>query len=596
MFSNPKYSKVSTQNTELDMAKMVFGRRNSFLAFYLDDFSDGSYGNSRLYAGSCSYLSGSGNRNRLLAIHAIHEGEEIPYSVCASPAALRIQSLFGYVEFCIAEKDLIRIRGEGITLRISAQPIGHESVKSRENGCFEMDFGGINEKYLFMPVSGSLQTLAPFDYKSFGAVYAQVDFQPPAGETIYEGAILQFCANAPIRRTFAPYEECVHKVEEDFKSWQSKLPAVPDKYQRSFKQAAYLLWSNVVKVGGNLKEEMISVDQMHVAMAYSWQQSYQAVAHSGDIQYAWRLLLSAFEHQDEAGQLAEAANDCISLYQTCKPPIQGLAIHWIMEHCDLSSITHEQYLDLYEPLGRWTDWWFTYRDRNGDGLPAYDHGDESGMDDTSLFRKGVPLSSPDLASYLSLQMDVLSRLAHILGKEQECCRWKERSDVLLQKLLEVYWDGEQFISRQGDNMETVVEAESLQCYVPLILGKRLPEYIRAKMLQRLQQKDKFITPFGFATEAMDSPHFELSNAWTRGTVNAPNQFIMILALTECGEQQLAGKMAIAYCDNVEKHGPHQHFNPFTGEPVAPFGFFQLHFQPWTSWASGVFMTLIKYCS
>lgn len=578
----------------LDLTKVVFGRRGSFLAFYLDDFSDGSYGHTRLYLGSCSYLVGAANRNRLLRIHLLVNGQEVPYSVSAKPAVLRAEARAGFVEFCIAGPDLIRIKGEGAALRLTADLPGHESAKGREQGCFEVDFGMVNEKYLFQPVEGRLQWEAPFDYRQFGATLASVTFLPPEGGNVFEGAVLQFCSNAPLQRDFVPFEECVRSVQADFAAWQAKLPQPPAKYATAFGRASYLLWSNVVRVGGNLKSPMISVDQMHCAMAYSWQQSYQAVAHSKDVPYAWQLLLSAFDYQDEAGQLAEASNDSMSQYQTCKPPIQGMVLRWLMEHCDLHSIPQEQLERLYGPLGRWTDFWFTCRDRAGTGLPAYDHGDESGMDDTSLFREGVPLHAPDLAAYLVVQMDALARLAALLGRTEESARWTQRADTLTEKLLAAYWDGERFVALQGDGPQTAVAAESLESYMPLVLGRRLPAEIRARLVAGLQAPGKFMTPYGLASEAMDSPYFELSYAWTRGSINAPNQFLTVLALDSCGEEELAARIATAYCTNVEKYGPHQHFNPFTGEPLTPFGFFGLHFQPWTGWASGVFAALAGY--
>lgn len=581
----------SPADPALDLTKVVFGRRGSFLAFYLDDFSDGSYGHTRLYLGSCSYLVGAANRNRLLRIRLLAGGQEVPYAIRATPTLLRAESLAGYVEFCIAEPDLVRLKGEGVALCLSADLPGHESAKGREAGCFEVDFGMVNEKYLFQPVAGRLQAQAPFDYRQFGATSVSVTFLPPEGESAFEGAVLQFCTNALPRQDLAPFGACVNALQADFDAWQAKLPQPPAGYATAFGRAAYLLWSNVVRVGGNLKSEMISVDQLHCAMAYSWQQSYQAVAHARDLPYAWQLLLSAFDYQDEAGQLAEAANDTLSQYQTCKPPIQGLVLRWLMDHCDLGTIPSAQLERLYGPLGRWTEFWFTCRDRAGTGLPAYDHGDESGMDDTSLFRAGVPLHAPDLAAYLVVQMDALARLAALLGRPQESTCWTQRADALTGRLLDAYWDGQRFVALQGDGPQTAVAAESLQSYMPLVLGSRLPADIRAKLVAGLQAPGKFMTPYGLASEAMDSPYFELSYAWTRGSINAPNQFLTVLALDSCGETALATRIATAYCANVEKHGPHQHFNPFTGQPLTPFGFFGLHYQPWTGWAAGVFAAL-----
>lgn len=591
MFSGKGYYDVSTENTKLNLQRVFYGRRNSFFTFYLDNYSDGSYGYSRLYAGVCSWMAAANRRTRLFALRAVHNGEEVPYSVYADFTVIRIQSLFGYAEFCIEKKKLLRIRGEGISLRLTAEPVGHESAKPVEPGCFEVDFGGLNEKFFLISVKGRMEADAPYHYDEFGVRSVRVDFMPSEGEKRFEAAIQRFESNAKPCRQFTAYEACKEAVKKDFEEWCERLPEVPEKYRDTFYRAAYMIWSNALQLRGASSPEMICVDRSNNAAAYAWQQSYQAVVHSKDIGFSWKLLLSIFQYQDEAGQLPDCVNDRIEVWQTCKAPLQGLAIDWIMRHCDLSSISKEDYEKLYVPLGRWTDWWFEYRDRNHDGLPAYDHGDESGSDDNTLLRKGIPVSTPDLAAFLALQMDVLSRIADVLGREDERLQWKKRSEELIDRMIRTYWNGEMFVARQGEAMENEVRSNALQAYVPLILGERLPEEIRRKMLEKLTEKDRFFTPYGLATEALDSPCLELSYAWTRGTINAPNQFVMTIALDNCGEKELAAKVARAYCDNVAVYGPAQHFNPFTGKPVDPFGFFQTQFQPWSSWASCVFLLL-----
>lgn len=594
MFSNKKYYNVSTQHSLMSPVEVLFGRRNSFFTFYLDEYSDGSYGHSRLYLGLCTWLAAVNKGNKLFAIHAMYNGEEVPYSIRMDYAAIRIQSLFGYAEFCIAEEKLLRIRGEGITCMLTAELAGHESAKPRENGSFEVDMGMINQKFLFMPVCGSVKAEGVYNYRNFGVGSVRAEFVPEAEQKTFEGAVLHFQSNQKVRMEFEPYEVCVSNVKADFAEWCRKLPEVPARYQDAFAKAAYMVWSCVMKPREDTDTQMVYVDRSASAAAYAWQQSYHAVVHSKDIQFAWKLLLSIFQYQDEAGQLPDAVNDYYSVFQVCKPPLQGFVINWILNHCDLRSITAEQYEALYKPLGKWTDWWFTYRDRNQDGLPAYDHGDECGADDSTIFSKGIPLSSPDLASLLILQMDVLSRIADKLNKKQESREWKQRADTLLEKMLAAYWTGDHFIALQGENADNIVEAESLQLYVPLILGKRLPESVRNTLLHNIQREDKVLTPYGLSSEPLDSPRMDLSYAWSRGTINAPNQFMLTIALADCGADELASKVAKAYCDNISKYGPHQHFNPFTGEPADDFGFFRIHYSRWTSWAAGVFLVLAGY--
>jgi len=100
-----------------------------------------------------------------------------------------------------------------------------------------------------------------------------------------------------------------------------------------------------------------------------------------------------------------------------KPPIHGWALQWMMEHGGYSDAEH--LAEAYEPISKWTEWYFRYRDTNGDGLPEYNHGNDSGWDNSTVMLSGIPVETPDLDSFLILQMDALSVMARKLGKEQD---------------------------------------------------------------------------------------------------------------------------------------------------------------------------------
>lgn len=43
--------------------------------------------------------------------------------------------------------------------------------------------------------------------------------------------------------------------------------------------------------------------------------------------------------------------------------------------------------EAYEPLVKWTEWYFRYRDSNHNGLPEYNQGNDSGWDNSTVFLK-----------------------------------------------------------------------------------------------------------------------------------------------------------------------------------------------------------------
>ena len=142
----------------------------------------------------------------------------------------------------------------------------------------------------------------------------------------------------------------------------------------------------------------------------------------------------------------------------------------------------EQLKEAYEKLGKWTSWWINYRDENGDGLCEYSHGNDSGWDNATAFDHLPPVTLPDLAAFLVLQMDVLSEVAEKLNEKADAKMWKDRADEMLNNMLDILFENGKPIARAGFDMHKV-ENESLILYLPIVLGKRIPEEIKEKLIQ-----------------------------------------------------------------------------------------------------------------
>ena len=78
-------------------------------------------------------------------------------------------------------------------------------------------------------------------------------------------------------------------------------------------------------------------------------------------------------------------------------------------------LTPQQTEEAYTRLARWTDWWLSFRDYDGDGLCEYNHGNDSGWDNSTAFSVLPPVATPELQAFLIIQMDVLGELARAMG-------------------------------------------------------------------------------------------------------------------------------------------------------------------------------------
>lgn len=249
-----------------------------------------------------------------------------------------------------------------------------------------------------------------------------------------------------------------------------------------------------------------------------------------------------------------------------------------MQRSDFFEI--DQFRQLYGPLARWTEWYLRYRDDDLDGIPQYHHGNNSGWDNATPFKIGVPLESPDLCAYLVLQMETLAKLAEAMNNLEEAESWQRRATALLQNMLEHFWQDDHFVAlRSGDHL--VADTESLFLFLPIVLGLRLPAGVRSELLQGLTKPGRFITEYGLATESPQSPDYRPDGYW-RGPIWAPSTFMIVEGLSACGEQELARSLALKFCDLCTENGFAENFDALTGAGLRDRAY---------SWTASVFLVL-----
>jgi glycogen debranching enzyme len=238
--------------------------------------------------------------------------------------------------------------------------------------------------------------------------------------------------------------------------------------------------------------------------------------------------------------------------------------------------------DAYGFLSKWSDWLREHRTWEGDALPYYIHGFDSGWDNSTIFDEGVPLVAPDLGAYLVMQMEALSDIAKALHREAETAIWRERSEEMLAALVKALWREDQFVGMRRPSGD-LVRCDSLLNCMPVVLGRRLPENVRSGLLERIREH---LTPWGLATEKPSSSRYAENGYW-RGPIWAPSTLLVVHGLADMGENGLARTIARAFCTMCEQSGFAENFNAKTGVG---------HFDPAYTWTSSVFMILAsEYC-
>jgi len=326
-----------------------------------------------------------------------------------------------------------------------------------------------------------------------------------------------------------------------YEQWYEIYPPVSQEFEEMKRKCARFIWESRAQPGGHIKEPMIRFTKPPERNCFSWHQVYYAMPmREADI--AVQTLMNMFQNQDEYGELPDLmTEDSINITAT-KPPIHGLGLLHLLEHIG-EKITAAHCKHMYTGLARLYEFWTTFRDTDGDGVPQYNHGCESGYDFSLMFSKGVPVETPDIICYVALLAEALGKLAERLGLLSDAAEWQGRSEFLRGALITEFWDGERFIAKLSGIHEIVVFDE-LEAYLPFVLGSRLPQAIVDKMAHDLEEH--YVTPYGLRTRPKSSG---------TGTIMAFSQAKILPGLYSAGKCDLALKLARGFVEYGAEHEP-----------------------------------------
>jgi len=564
-----------TGRLSLDISKVPFSRYGSYLAF--SEFTQSNLaGFHATGLPTGVYLRSTNGDQRthpVFRVELLDADTSVPFVVEASPFLLRLKAATGIIEICISASDRVKFRGHGVSLRLVAQD-GALAVKNHANR-WEINSERVMEKYMLWATAGQLRMDAPWDGISNPRVAAT--FSPEPETLRVEGEIDSYPSVWTSRQSGETFDESVRTVERDYARWLTRMPEVPQDLGAGAELAAYINWTSVTDHNGYLDRPAMLMSKNWMAAVWSWDHCFNAMALSyRDPTLAWHQYMLPFDNQQSEGALPDMITSSSTELNFTKPPIHGWVLAWMMQHGAFTDRAH--LAQIYLPLSRWTNWFFQYRDSNHDGLPEYDHGYDSGWDNSTVMLSGIPVETADLASFLILQMDALADIAGRLGKNADRQEWQSRSNELLKRMLATLWQRDHFVAiRSSDG--SPIYSDSLLLYVPIILGKRLPLDVRTEIIQGLTQPGRFLTAHGFATEALTSKYYTADGYW-RGPIWAPVTMLLAEGLDAAGEHGLARKLRQDFCRTAQLSGMYENFDAITGVGLR---------DPAYTWTSSVYL-------
>jgi putative isomerase len=558
---------------EFSLVETPFSRYGSYLVF--SQVGDTLF--LREVSGKYAWVS-----DRIFKIEVTdNNNNHVKVSWKATPVKIQGTTDNGLVEICFDGTNSLRIKATNNTLCLTKQtvdPRNWEWIIPLSTNQYRV-LGGF-DKYVFTSLQGNLEKTYGERYirKSNTEKYWAQFILHPDNNGKSELSIERYYAGWH-QREYNTFEKCLQEVTAEYSNWETTMPAIPDEYNQAKEYANYIMWSSVVNPRGILTRPSVFMSKNMMRHIWSWDNCFNAMSLKyGQPELAWDQIMLFFDLQDPTGALLDYANDQNFQIDYVKPPVHGLFIKKLLDRPEMNNPAKLQ--EIYEPLEKWTNWWFSYSDDDHDGLPQCDHGNNGGADNATVFDMGYSVETPDLATYLILQMDVLSEIAGKLGKTSDASMWKSKADNLQKLLLQKLWNGKTFYStRTGDDL-TMPGNQTYIRFLPLLLGSRLPLEIRDIVINDLKTSGQ-ITKFGIATENPKSKFYESDGYW-RGPIWAPSTYLLIEGLEKCGEHEYAKSLAKKFCDMCKVSGFPENFDALTGKGLRDTGY---------TWTASVFLAL-----
>jgi hypothetical protein len=372
-------------------------------------------------------------------------------------------------------------------------------------------------------------------------------------------------------------------IRKDWEAFRKKLPAVPPERLPMAENAWWNLWSLYAPPDTHFPTEAILCAKVDMNAVWPWDHCFPALALGlTDLQAGLDQFLLPFANADASGMLPDETSPDFMYTGVTKPPIHGWALTKLM---DRHSFTRSQLETVYPKLAKWTEFWFTHRDADRNGIPAYggEHsGWESGWDNaSSLGDPKAAYEAPDLQAYLVLQLKALARVARDLGRAGEAAAWDRRAEEHLARFMAGFWNGRSFGVRKVGAAKVEFESTSLLNLMPLVLGEHLDPAAFKLLAQDLETR--FLTPWGPATEDPASPKYLPDGYWL-GPVWAPVTYLLADGLKRGGRADLAHEIAKRFCNLVAQAGGHyENYDSLSGKGLRCRGF------AWTSAVDLLFM-------
>lgn len=512
--------------------------------------------------------------SKLFKLDILQNGFVKEFEVQATETSLRLsllEDMEKYAEIIIPEEDELHFEVKGVEVRLQASKVKYDTLHEFEDGMYEYHIYPKELKLMLLALSGEMTVTAPWNV--IGNDF--IDIRMRDGHFVIESYRTVYQ-----KKEYASFKDGKEKVERLYDEWVNHMKNRSNEYKSSIERASYITWSSIVHPHGILNDYAMYMSKLWMYNIWSWDNCFNAL-HLGAKypELAYAQLKIFIDTQDESGAYPDFVNDKFVSYNCIKPPIFAYVYEKLMEVNDYFK-DKDKLREIYDSTKNVMKYFDLYRTYEG-RLPHYKHGNDSGWDNASLFHKGMPVESPDLASFLIRTYDILSRFAKILGEAAEVKRFTERADSLFDLLMERLYDKDGFFGRYGKQAEKIDIRSSLILRLPVLIGYRLDREIMDQLVADLEEN--FETTYGLATEMLTSPYYKENGYWL-GPIWAPVTYLFFDSLVSNGYRETGKRIRDKFLNLTLAGGMAENFDPQSGRGLVDTSF---------TWTSSVFLELFE---
>jgi putative isomerase len=485
-------------------------------------------------------------------------GNSLPVEVTTYPQEVDIDTPVGQVRLCFADPETLFFALPSGTIGLRFKVRAARVSLDRRGGTL---YGMHNVAYT------TDARLLHNEIAAIDAATLQVTFI--AKTSVETGLLLNITPRLGFNRALPSPARALDTAAARWQAWFEAVPRVDAHFEHQYYYAWWIMRAGLISPRYYMTREGMVPSKIFYVGVWQWDACFHTLAYRHvDQRLAEDQIRLVLDHQRNDGMIPDAIHDeGIVTYLDApipslvtKPPI----IAWTaLKLYDLSG--NREFLDeIYDPLVRANRWWFEANDYNGDGLCQYSHPNSSGLDDSPLWDGGMPVESPELNTYLCLQMEALARIATLIGLSEDAQRWQARANEVAQRMINKMWDEEAgvFWALRADQPIRILTPFNLY---PLWTG-RLPPPITQRLISHLTNPQEFWTSYPIPSVARSDPHYTPEQMW-RGPTWVNINYLFIEGLARSGHADLAAQLRDRTLDLVmQRDDIYEYYHPETGAP------------------------------